>query len=241
MRIYRDLARWYPLITPASDYADEADHILRLIDAVREEPCETLLELGAGAGHMASHLKHRLQCTLTDISPQMLDLSRALNPECRHVLADMRSLALPSRFDVVLAQDAIGYMTTETDLKAAIATASRHLRPGGIAMLIPDDVKDTFKESTICDGHGMEDGSALRFLQWTFDPNPDDTAIVAEFALIIREADQTVRVERDSHVTGLFDRATWLRLMGEAGLAPLAPDVYDPYAGQHEVFVGRRV
>lgn len=241
MRIYRDLARWYPLITPASDYADEADHILRLIDAVREGPCETLLELGAGAGHMASHLKKGLRCTLTDISPQMLDLSGALNPECEHILADMRSLALPNRFDVVLAQDAIGYMTTEVDLKAAIATASRHLRPRGIAILIPDDVKDTFKESTICDGHDMDDGRALRFLQWTFDPDPDDTTVTVEFALIIREAGETVRVEHDSHVAGLFDRATWLRLMAEAGLAPLAADVPAPYVGQHEVFVGRRV
>ena len=31
MRIYRDLAPWYPLMTPASDYANEADHLLRLI------------------------------------------------------------------------------------------------------------------------------------------------------------------------------------------------------------------
>lgn len=48
MRIYRDLATWYPLMTPAGDYADEADHLLRLIDAVCEGPSETLLELGAG-------------------------------------------------------------------------------------------------------------------------------------------------------------------------------------------------
>jgi hypothetical protein len=29
--------------------------------------------------------------------------------------------------------------------------------------------------------------------------------------------------------------------MGEADLAPLAPDVPDPYADQHAVFVGQRV
>jgi ubiquinone/menaquinone biosynthesis C-methylase UbiE len=240
MRIYRDLARWYPLITPAADYADEADHILRLIDAVRERPHATLLELGSGPGHMAFHLKKQLRCTLSDISPQMLDLSRALNPECTHVLADMRLLDLQDRFDVVLAQDAIGYMTTEADLKSAIATASRHLHPGGIAVLIPDHVKDTFAETVVSDGRATDEGRALRFLEWTFDPDPSDTTITVEFALMLREPGKAVRVEHDSHIAGLFDRATWLRLMAEAGLAPLSPDVHDPYAGQHEVFVGRR-
>ena len=241
MRIYRDLAPWYPLMTPAGDYADEADHLLRLIDAVCEGPSETLLELGAGPGHMASHLKRRLRCTLTDLSPRMLDLSRALNPECTHVLADMRFLDLQDRFDVVLAQDAIDYMTAEAHLKSAIATASKHLRPGGVAVFMPDNVKDTFQASAHCDGHDLDDGRALRFLAWTFDPDPADTTIAIEFALMIREADMSVRVEHDSHVSGLFDRATWLRLMAEAGLAPLSPDVHDPYAGQRALFVARRI
>jgi SAM-dependent methyltransferase len=240
MRIYRDLARWYPLMTPAGDYADEAAHLLRLIDAVCVGPSETLLELGAGPGHMASHLKKRLRCTLTDVSPQMLDLSRALNPECTHVLADMRLLDLQERFDVVLAQDAIDYMTTEADLKSTIAAASKHLRPGGVAVFMPDYVKDTFQATATCDGHDMDDGRALRFLVWTFDPDPADTTIAVEFALMIREADMSVRVEHDSHVSGLFDLATWPRLMAEAGLAPLSPDVPDPFADQRAVFVGRR-
>lgn len=241
MRIYTDLAQWYPLMGPADDYAGEADHIWRLLTAVGEQTPATLLELGSGPGHMASHLKTKLQCTLTDPAPQMLELGRALNPECECVLGDMRTLALPTRFDVVLAQDAIGYMTTVADLKAAIETASRHLRPGGVAIFIPDDVKDTFEESTKCGGHAADDGRALRFLEWTYDPDPGDTTIVVEFALMLREPGNPTRVEHDMHVAGLFDRATWRGLIRDAGLVLVSPDVHDPYAGQHEVFVGRRL
>jgi SAM-dependent methyltransferase len=190
---------------------------------------------------MASHLKTKLQCTLTDSSPQMLELCRTLNPECECILGDMRTLALPTRFDVVLAQDAIGYMTSVEDLRATIATASRHLRPGGVAVFIPDDVKDTFEESAKCGGHTADDGRALRFLEWTYDPDPDDTTIVVEFALMLREHGKPTRVEHDLHVAGLFDRATWRQLMRCAGLALINPDVPDPCAGQHEVFVGRRL
>jgi hypothetical protein len=66
MRIYRDLARWYPLIADADEYADETDHICRLMTAMCERTSATLLELSSGPGHMASHLKSRLRCTLTD-------------------------------------------------------------------------------------------------------------------------------------------------------------------------------
>ena len=38
MRIYRDLVKWYPLITRASDYLEEAAHLLRLIEAASDGP-----------------------------------------------------------------------------------------------------------------------------------------------------------------------------------------------------------
>ena len=72
----------------------------------------TLLELGSGGGNNASHLKHRFECTLTDLSPEMLALSRTLNPECEHIEGDMRTLRLERTFDAVFVHDAIAYITT---------------------------------------------------------------------------------------------------------------------------------
>ena len=184
MRIYGDLSHWYPLITAADEYGEEADHFIRLVDASRDSAASSLLELGAGAGHLASHLKTRFQCTLTDLSPNMLDLSRAQNPDCEHAQGDMRTLDLKRTFDVVLAQDAIGCMTTEADLRAAIATASAHLRPGGLAVFIPDLVKDDFEPATECGGRDLPDGRGLRYLEWVHDPDPTDTTVLVEFALM---------------------------------------------------------
>jgi len=53
----------------------------------RRRPPRTLLDLGSGGGHNAAHLKASLACTLVDLAPAMLDLSRRLNPECEHVRA----------------------------------------------------------------------------------------------------------------------------------------------------------
>ena len=129
MRIYSELAPWYQLLTHPSDYAIEADYVARVIEATVEGPAETLLELGTGGGANASYLKARSRCTLTDLSEDMLDVSRALDPECEHVQGDMRSLRLESTFDAVLLHDAVTYTLTEDDLRAAIATAAAHLRP----------------------------------------------------------------------------------------------------------------
>ncbi|MEM7442409.1 MAG: class I SAM-dependent methyltransferase [Pseudomonadota bacterium] len=240
MRLYGDLAKWYPLIVSAEDYAEEAGHLLSVIDATVGADASTFLELGAGAGHMASHLGGRFKCTLTDLSPDMLDLSRELNPAFEHVQADMRTMRLGRTFDAVLVHDAIAYMTTEDDLRCVFETAAAHLAPRGVAIFIPDLIKDTFEPTFESGGRDAPDGSGLRYLEWAHDPDPSDNVLDVDFALMIREAGQPVRVEHESHQEGLFDRATWHRLMASAGLERVQVDVFDPYADQHEVFVARR-
>ena len=73
-RLYRDLADWYPLLTPVGDYAEEAAFYLRLFEAHCRWPPRTLLDLGSGGGHNAAHLKATVACTLVDLEPAMLAL-----------------------------------------------------------------------------------------------------------------------------------------------------------------------
>jgi SAM-dependent methyltransferase len=130
MKLYTSMASWFYLLTPPEEYAEEVGIYLPLLKDPASPRRTTLLELGAGGGNNASHLKKHFTMTLTDISPQMLAMSRKLNPECEHILGDMRSLRLGRTFDAVFIHDAIDYMTTEQDLGAAIATAFVHCKPG---------------------------------------------------------------------------------------------------------------
>ena len=235
LRMYADLADWFHLLTAPADYADEAAFILALLREHVAGPLETLLELGSGGGHTASHLKAHLRLTLTDIAPRMLELSRQLNPECEHLPGDMRLLRLGRVFDAVLVHDAVMYMTTEADLRAAIETAFEHLRPGGAAMFVPDTVRETFAPST---RHGGNDGMgrALRYLEWSYDPDPDDTTYLTDFAMLLRRGADEVRIRYDRHVMGLFGRAQWLDLLTGVGFRALAAE--DPDG--RLVFVGIR-
>ncbi len=240
MRLYHELAPWFHLLTHPVEYAEEAAHIVQVAEAASDRPPETLLELGSGGGNNASHLKRRFSCTLTDISAEMLAVSAALNPECEHHLGDMRSVRLGRLFDVVLVHDAICYMTREEDLQAAIATAGAHVRPGGVAILLPDAVAETFTLATEHGGHDAPDGRGLRYLMWTTDADPRDTLYDVDFAMMLREPGRPIRLEHDHHACGLFGRATWLEAIGASGLQFVDVDVDDPFADEHVVFVGRR-
>jgi len=129
MRLYTDLAPWFHLLTHPSSYGDEADLVTRVVDEVVAGEARTLLELGSGGGNNASHLKARFECTLSDLSPEMLALSRTLNPECEHLAGDMRTLRLGRTFDVVFAHDAISYLTSEGDLRRASRPPRRTCAP----------------------------------------------------------------------------------------------------------------
>ncbi|WP_242342207.1 class I SAM-dependent methyltransferase [Anaeromyxobacter terrae] len=168
----------------------------------------------------------------------MLAQSRALNPECEHVPGDMRGLRLGRTFDAVLVHDAITYMTSESDLRAAIATALVHCRPGGAALFVPDCTRETFTTRT---DHGGRDGDgrALRYLEWTWDPDPGDSTYLVDFAYLLREGGD-VRALHDRHVCGLFPRARWRALIAEAGFEP-RPLPRDPGADLgSEVFLAVR-
>jgi SAM-dependent methyltransferase len=235
-KLYTELGTWWPLLSPPDDYLDEASFFYEVLVAAGLPPAPTLLELGCGGGNNAVHLKaHFSQLTLTDLSPQMLEVSRTLNPECEHLLGDMRTLRLGRTFDVVFIHDAIDYMTTQDDLRLALDTAFVHCTPGGLALVVPDHVRETFEPST---DHGGSDGEgrALRYLEWTYDPDQTDTTYTVEYAYLLREDDQPTRIEHDQHICGLFPRDEWLWLLCEVGFQP---EVTRDHYGR-DVFVARR-
>ena len=238
-RLYGELADWFHLLTAPEDYAGEAEFYRKVLVDSCDEPPRRLLELGSGGGNNAAHLKRHFELTLVDRSAQMLELSRSLNPECRHLVGDMRDVRLGEEFDAVFVHDAVAYITSEDDLSATVETAAAHLRPGGVVLLVPDFVRERFEPHT---HHGGHDGGerSLRYLEWAYDPDPSDTTYVSDFAYLLRDA-EGVRCVQDRHVCGLFSSAIWLELLERAGLEArrlVAPPDEEP-AGA-ELFVGTK-
>jgi len=242
LKLYHELAAWWPLMSAPADYQEEAAFYQRaMIDSSRGDFI-TLLELGSGGGNNASHLKARFKITLVEPSAGMLEVSRRLNPDCEHVQGDMRSVRLGRQFDGVFVHDAVCYMTTEADLRAAIETAYVHCRPGGVALFAPDHVRENFAPATDHGGEDDGDGRGLRYLEWTWDPDPADTTYRVDYVYLLREPDGSVRSVHDRHVEGLFSRGDWLRWLTDAGFEPkVVPfDHSELESGKYELFVARR-
>jgi SAM-dependent methyltransferase len=223
------------------DYAEEAAAYTALLVEASSPPPRTLLELGSGGGNNASFMKQAFDdVVLVDRAPGMLEISRALNPDCQHILADMTDLRLQREFDCVFVHDAICYLTTETALRRAMATVYRHCRPGGVALLCPDYVRENFTPGTAEGGHDAAQRS-LRYLEWSWDPDPTDTTYVVDYAYLLREGGDT-RAVHDRHVEGLFSRGDWLRLLSEAGFDARAVSIEhsDIEPGAYEVFLAHR-
>lgn len=241
--MYTEHASWFHLLTHPDDYEEEAALYLGMLQGAARSPIQSLLELGSGGGNNAFWYGRQIpHVTLTDLSGDMLAQSAAINPAAEHVRGDMRTLRLERTFDAVFVHDAIGYLTTEADLAACFETAAVHLPAGGVALFVPDCVRETFEPSTDHGGHDSPDGArGLRYLEWSWDPDPNDNVYEVEYAYLLRDG-ATVRAAQDHHEEGLFPEATWAGLLEGAGFDLVETRVlhWDDDAHSQVAFLARK-
>lgn len=211
------------MLTPVGDYAGEARAIRKLLRAAwrragARSQRRSVLDLGAGAGHLLNHLTKDFDAVAVDLSPDMAQQCRQLNPLVQCVVGDMRSIRLGRVFDAVLIHDAIDYMSREEDVLLALRTASAHLETGGLLLVAPTYVRETF-----IDHQAEHDSLAcgdkqLTYLSYIHDPDPDDDCFELVLVVLVDERG-VVRVEEDRHVCGLFSFNKWLTMLEDAGFA----------------------
>ena len=244
-RLYADLAHLWPDLSPPDDYAAEAAELGRLLaERVGPGPLK-LCEFGAGGGSTLAHLSELGSrggvhgVTAVDRSPEMLAVAAGHAPGLRCVVADMRSVTLPDAgsFDAVLAHDAIDYLRTEADLVATARAAAALLRPGGVFLAAPTYTAETFEPGEAAEDAALLAGGGRPAAEVAFGTAVRRTPGGARMtiSLTVRGQDGSVEEVEDVHELGLFDRATWLRALRDAGLHAEAVASDGPWS----MFVGR--
>lgn len=213
-RLYQDLAHLWPILSPPEDYTAEAQIILDLLEEhFGTDRRLSILELGAGGGHTLYHLKHHHDCTASDLSPDMLEQCKKLNPEVPTHLGDMRSLRLDQTFDAILIHDAIDYLLTEEDIRQTLRTASEHLNPDGMLVLAPTETTETLDVGSSASDERETETHTYRFTSTLDQPEPPDRfRLTLDIEITDRTTGETQRVT-DHHTCGLFPQATWLALL----------------------------
>jgi len=141
MSSFKKYAHYYDLLYRDKDYPGEAQFIHKIIQ--KHSPrVRSILELGCGTGSHAvqlASLNYTIHCI--DLSPDMLDRARSRRSEIpsdhadriSFTQGDIRNIRLENSFDAVIALfHVISYQARNADLRAAFATASAHLKRGGI-------------------------------------------------------------------------------------------------------------
>ncbi len=218
-RMYDEFAHLWTIISKPEDYAEEANYWKDAITKRLGDKRHKILEIGVGGGNNLSHLSPFYETTAVDLSEKMMENSKKINPNTRHLVGDMRDFRLDEKFDAVFIHDAISYMTTLTDLKKAFITAWEHLRPGGVFISSPDFHKETFKETRPILSSTKSNGNfELTYCEYFNDPDPNDTTFECHYAYFIKDLKtKKVDVEIDHHTCGLFYEKEWITTLESVG------------------------
>ena len=223
MEAYEALARAYDqLITPQEREQWLRDVPRRLAEAGVTPPMR-VLDLACGTGQLALCLAQAGYRVMgVDLSPQMLDQA-AKNAQRQGVFLplvqqDMRRLDLHHEVEAVLcACDGLNYMTTPEDLRQALGSVCRVLRPGG---LFPFDVS-TREKLQAMDGefYGEEEENVAYLWENRFDQASQCLTMDITFFFQVDAARDLFRRQRELHVQRGHSREELEAALTAAGFA----------------------
>lgn len=243
---YNELAWTEDLLADPAEYENEVSVYVDLIKSTAKEPPLTLLHLGCGAGGHDHIFKRHFTVTGIDLSLGMLNKARAAHPEIEYLEDDMRTLRLNRQFDAVAIPDSIDYMVSLNDLRQAIQTAVKHLKTGGV-LLVVGHTAETFQNNNFA-YTGEKDDIHVTLLENNYvNPFSPDTYEITLIYLIRRKGKLTTYTEHT--IAGLFSQATWDKIFSDAGLSMRKKSldgIYDKYLldeGKYPltIFFGQKV
>ena len=234
MKLYSSLAYLWPVINPLNEYFGEVVRIRELIDPF-VSPLETpsMLEFGCGGGRLLSYFTQEFNTYGVDVSPQMIEQSRVLNPSTTHLLGDMRFVELDMRFDVIFVGDSIGYAVSESDLRLAIENCKKHLKDHGVLVLVPDWTEETYNGSNVWSRTAQTGSSVVSLTEYQYRNGSSPMELRSVFVFLIT-SDQGTIIEVDYHSFGLHSNAVWKSVIESVGFVLETKAFMDHESGQSQ-------
>jgi SAM-dependent methyltransferase len=212
---YDRFAAVYDAVYAWKDYAAEARRLRALVRKYGPHPARTLLDVACATGHHLEHLAPWFDVTGVDRSAAMLAVARRRLPKVRFVRGSMEHLPLPERFDAITCLfSAIGYVRSESGLRATLRSFATHLNPGGVAIVEPWITPHEFRPGKI---RLLTAGTPERpIVRMSTDRVRGGRSIIDFHFLAATPSGVDRWVER--HDMGLFSRAEMRRAFERAGL-----------------------
>ena len=135
--VFQDYARFYDTYYRQKDYGAEVDFVLGLARRFGVPPAR-VLDMGCGTGRHSEQFWNRgVAADGFDLSAPMLEQARARlaggGRDADLRVGDLRTFRNGRTYDLAVAMFAVlGYLVTNADWRAGLATAATHLKPGGL-------------------------------------------------------------------------------------------------------------
>jgi ubiquinone/menaquinone biosynthesis C-methylase UbiE len=213
---FHRLAEYYDALNEFKDYRQESRRLEGIARRFSLGRPRTWLDVACGTGRHLEFLNRRYDATGIDASEEMLRIAHRRLPGVPLLRGDMRTFALDRKFDVVSCLfSAIGHLRTERDVRVSFANFSRHLNPGGVAMVEPWIGPATFRPGYV-DLRTYE-GPKVKLARLTFSDKRANRSIV-RYHFLIGEQGKGIRHFEEREVGLLLSRVELLEMMNAAGL-----------------------
>lgn len=216
--MYKELAKYYDLIYSWKDYKGESKRIKKLIKEYKNSEGKELLDVGCGTGKHLEYLKEEFNCTGSDLNGEMLDVAKENISGVTFIQADMITLDLNKKFDVIISLfSSIGHVKTYDNLEKTLQNFSKQLKKGGVVIIEPWLTKSIYEAGR--PGMTTYDGEDIKIARLNTTKIDGDLSIL-EFYYLIAERNKDIVNYSEKHELGLFETDKFLEYMTNSGLKP---------------------
>lgn len=123
-RLTKDSKNTTTLFTRGKTTGKRQGRLKKLISRYKKSKGRDLLDVACGTGNHLKYLKNSFSCTGTDIDEEMLSIARKKVKGVVFKKADMTTLSLNKKFDVITCLfSSIGYVKTYANLRKRFKTS----------------------------------------------------------------------------------------------------------------------
>lgn len=204
------------------DFAFVSAYGAELLDWLRAQPGERILDLGCGTGELAERIVNTGAVVIgIDSDPGMIQAARRRLPDADLRVADGHDFAVDEPVDAVFSNAALHWMPAAVEVLGCVSDALRH---GGRFVAEMGATGNVATVMAAVDQACREAGLPVRDWPWFF-PSPAQYAAMLEDAgLEIRELDfrdRPTKLAGDDGITG------WLRMFAGPAMADVPAEVVD--------------
>ena len=149
--MYTKSERYYDAIYETmKDYSKESRQLRKLIKRHKRSKGNALLDVACGTGQHLPFLRKSFKVQGLDADAMMLSIARKRNPGILFHRANMVNFDLSDKFDAITCLfSSIGYVKTLPQLRSAIRSMVKQLKPGGVLIVEPWLTPRAFKRGHV--------------------------------------------------------------------------------------------